>query len=193
MWLWSFLTWAGRHADKISTSGAFFLGLAVYGTNARDRRRQQASLVAAWISYKESHAIATEDRTSLLRRKFRKPRTVVPGPTSWDEYEIHLRNGSTEPVYEVWLDSALVHTDPRHFPVLPPNTTETFGASERMAPGQTRHGADFRLWFTDSYGRRWHRGSNGRLTRKRLDPWKPRRRAKTMKMLSEGKSLEGDD
>jgi hypothetical protein len=161
--------WWGTLPDYIAavgTVGAFFGGIRLLRKelearrdDVEDRRAAQARLVAAWVG--PSHPEVDPDKSN--------PRTVS---------YILTRNGSSEPVANVWVTTRwkadrvnFSKSDrparrPRHdinrlsaYAVIAPDTTET----ERREAEKSPIPDEVEIEFTDSAGHRWIRHPNGRL------------------------------
>jgi hypothetical protein len=136
-------TWVGG----LATGLAFLATTIVITATFRDRVRDQARLVSAWI-----HSIA-----------------FVGGDTPYRQVQIRFRNGSVEPVYRLRLievkDGSKVAETVGQATVPP------------MGPGESQDGGPFRapdddsplgvvVEFTDARGRHWRRKEDGRLRRR---------------------------
>lgn len=161
--------WWGTAPDYIAalgTVGAFIAGLRLLRKElearrdgVEDRRAAQARLVAAWVS--PSHPEVDPDGSN--------PRTV---------YYILTRNGSSEPVTDVWvrtrrrgggvnlsksLDTPVKPLSEirrlNAYSVIAPDTTE----AERREAEKSPIPDEVEIEFTDSAGHEWIRHPNGRL------------------------------
>jgi hypothetical protein len=127
----------------IGTVGTFVFGFVLFALDRADRRRAQARLVAAWAEELEG----TGDESAAI---------------------VYLRNGSAEPVCDVYMTSRLIEAEPISSRVLPPGKTVEIPAVAELAPRYELYGSDFDLEFVDAAGRRWRRLPDGRLRRVRL-------------------------
>jgi hypothetical protein len=123
----------------IGTTLAFFVTLVVLFLDRGERRRRQASQVAAWLARGETHVT------------------------------LYLANSSDLLVYDVRVDVQFLGQSypERKFPLLGPNSELediTF-----PLPGNKEISNAFlgtQITFTDSAGRRWRRSRNGTLHRR---------------------------
>lgn len=145
LWQAWLVDWAP--VEAIGTAGALLLGASAFAGQLYDRRREQARLVSAWI------VSLKKDGKALLR----------------------VRNGSTEPVYRVRIESTVMVADPVFYHVLPPGAEDDVetGDEASESPGYSTFSAPIRITFVDAAGRRWQRHPSGRLRRRR---WSPKRR-----------------
>lgn len=126
----------GTWVAGIATGGAFIVTSAVFTMQLRDRRREDARQVSAWISSRETRLQPTD-------------------------FEVKCRNGSPEPIYDVMITAGAFHP-PRGVKVNVVGPLKTATVSIR-AP--INHDPPIHLRFTDSAGRRWGRHENGRLVK----------------------------
>lgn len=126
----------------VGTAGATLLAAAALAIQQRDRRRQVAEQITAWLQMGEQEPIT-----------------------------FHVLNSSTVAAYEVIARAVFRKTTTQAvtaFPVLPPgeqtNTVEELWDPDHLdavyAPGVS-------LKFRDSAGRAWHRTIDGRIKRLR--------------------------
>jgi hypothetical protein len=123
----------------IGTTLAFLVAFAVFWLSLAERRRHQASQVAAWFARGDTQAT------------------------------LHVANSSDVPVYNVRVDPKLLGqtSDPIRYPVLGPRTNET--DLTIPMPGSRQVSNLFfgvEVFFSDSAGRRWFRAAGGKLRRK---------------------------
>jgi hypothetical protein len=121
----------------IGTVLAFWVALAVFIVAVRDRRRQQAAQVAAWLE-------RGEDETSL-----------------------HIVNSSDVPIYNVRADAKLLGQSRNFYlPVLRPRADEIL-VKVPMPGGKqvSEKFANVEVFFADSSGKRWWRKEDGKLSR----------------------------
>lgn len=126
----------------IGTTLAFLVAFAVFWLSLAERRRHQASQVAAWFARGDAQAI------------------------------LHVANSSDVPVYNVRVDPKLLgqSSDPIRYPVLGPRASET--DLTIPMPGSRQVSNLFfgvEIFFLDSAGRRWSRTAEGKLRRKYRD------------------------
>jgi hypothetical protein len=136
----------------VGTAGATLLAAIAIAMQVRDRRRsaeddrrRQAGLVSAWISKDTGLAVAAAS-------------TV----------QVHVRNGSDELVYGVWLHP----TDPKRLNpvdigIVDPRSERTLMADASVGDPWT---IPFELEFVDARGRHWRRYPDGRLDEIRMKP-----------------------
>jgi hypothetical protein len=126
--------------------------LAVRREQEEDRRRNQARLVAAWVTLKE--VSETEVR-----------------------YSVVVRNGSDEPVFDglcVVVPSATAFEWEVRWLILPPHETKEDDLRLPEKLWRSLWDAAIELSFTDAAGRRWIRYPDGRL----VERDRPRRRSR---------------
>lgn len=127
--------------EAIGTVGAFTLATAVYVSSWRDRRREQASLVSAWIE-EDSGQVGVNELAHT--------------------YSLCLLNASEQPVHSLHVGAL---GPPRtegvqHVPtLLPPGKLTIPADTGALAPIGLLDDlpAPVTLAFTDLQGRRWHR------------------------------------
>jgi hypothetical protein len=121
----------------IGTVLAFWVALVVFIVALRDRRRQQAAQVAAWLE-------RGEDDTSL-----------------------HIINSSDVPVYNVRADAKLLGQSRNFYlPVLGPRSDEMLIKVPMPGSTQVSGKfANVEVFFADSSGKRWWRKEDGKLSR----------------------------
>jgi hypothetical protein len=120
----------------IGTVLAFWVALVVFIVALKDRRRQQAAQVAAWLE-------RGEDETSL-----------------------HIINSSDVPIYNVRADVKLLGQSRNFYlPVLGPRADEIL-VKVPMPGGRqvSEKFANVEVFFTDSSGKRWRRREDGKLS-----------------------------
>jgi hypothetical protein len=160
---------------------AFIVALGVFGLQIKDRRRQQATEVCAWV-----------DNVITAHTQGARFGPTPPRQLAIDEMRvsIHVANQSKEPVWDcavdvlpdkgAVLDEAL--GGPEVLGVLPPGYDTTFTKDCRstipswhtveVAPSQF---PSLRIEFTDASGRWWVRSGRGALINQGLvDRMKPR-------------------
>lgn len=123
----------------IGTTLAFFLALAVFAFDVRDRHRRQASQVAAWF---ERHD---------------------------EEAKLHVANSSDAPIYNVRVHPRLLGQTAAtiRYPVLGPKADEM--ELTIPMPGSRHVSNRFfnvEIYFADSASRRWQRRADGKLLRR---------------------------
>lgn len=123
----------------IGTTLAFFVAFAVFALEVKERRRRQASQVAAWLERAQPDAI------------------------------LHIANSSEVPVYNIQVTPQILGRDYETFklPVLAPkkdDATRTVPVPLNEEISNEYLGA--KILFTDSSGRRWNRNRDGKLRRR---------------------------
>ncbi len=121
----------------IGTVLAFWVALVVFIVALKDRRRQQAAQVAAWLE----------------RGK--------------NETSLHIVNSSDVPIYNVRADAKLLGQGRNFYlPVLRPRADEILDQVPMPGAGQVSEKfANVEVFFADSSGKRWWRKENGKLSR----------------------------
>jgi hypothetical protein len=117
----------------VGAAGAFLVASLVYLARLLDRRREQAALVSAWFAWPEQ---PTEDH---------------------DIRNLHVRNGSSQPVYDVRVWPPEPVADALAWELLPPDSTDKIPAAASLASRYTSFALGINLAFTDAAGRRWER------------------------------------
>jgi hypothetical protein len=136
--------WDPNSVESIGTAGALLLGAVTLTGALRDRRRQQARQVHAWIDKSEG----------------------IDGAV------VHVRNSSTEPVYRVRMEATEGVADTIGYELLPAGAESTFSAAPDIAGDYySAYSAPLVLDFTDAEGRRWRRTPNGGLHLLRQSRW----------------------
>src|SRR6266508_3217434 len=135
----------------IGTVGTLFFTLVLLLREIRSRRSGQARLVAAWVKEAEDPS---------------RPSPVL---------SVIVRNGSTEPVYHVWVAwyDDVAHDERGGKPgdrifqmkCLPPLTELP---SEGKVPARMGHLPLLTIEFTDASGRRWRREGGALSPRRRV-------------------------
>jgi hypothetical protein len=123
--------------EAIGTVLAFWVALAVFIVALKDRRRQQAAQVAAW----------------LQRGK--------------NKISLHIVNSSDVPIYNVRADAKLLGQSRSFLlPVLGPRADEILVKVPMPGSTQVSEKfANVEVFFVDSSGRRWWRKEDGKLSR----------------------------
>ena len=135
------IEWSGPATDWIGSVGtalAFLVAAFGYVGSVRDKRREQARRISAWIQASDSNAA---------------PR------------ELHILNGSEQPVFDLYV-SAGGEAEPRVPQVLPPGPPVIELASDSVGAPGYRLPAAIDIVFVDAADREWHRlGKRHRLRR----------------------------
>ena len=123
----------------IGTTMALFVAFAVFSLDVKERRRRQASQVAAWFERRGTGAT------------------------------LHVANSSDVPIYNVRVDPKLLGQvdETIRYPVLGPNAHET--GKQIPMPGSSHVSNRYfnvEMYFADSAGRSWQRKANGKLRRR---------------------------
>jgi hypothetical protein len=123
----------------IGTVFTLFVAFAVFNSDLKERRRRQASQVAAWLARNTS------------------------------EVTLHVANSSEAPIYKVRVTPQFLGQDytKKSYPVLGPHADDT--PLSIPLPGSQEVSNEFlgvEMIFADSSGRRWKRTRNGALRRK---------------------------
>lgn len=143
-------TWGPDTLGTVSTALALLLLAVGYLISVLDGRRSQAALVTAWMVHEENEGA---------------PSAVSKYRHGW---YLYVQNGSTEPAYHISVVSRSQGSAPAYFDVLPPKATDRRYASDMKSSHASKHSASLVIWLTDSNGRRWRRGPDGRLRRQWL-------------------------
>jgi cbb3-type cytochrome oxidase subunit 1 len=123
----------------IGTTLAFLIAFVVLSLDLRERRRHQATQVAAWFERSQSEAV------------------------------LHIINSSDTPIYNVKMTPQLLGRDYDviSYPLVAPKADHI--ALKMELPGSHEVSNKYlsvQMSFADSGGRRWKRTSGGRLRRK---------------------------
>jgi hypothetical protein len=132
--------------EAIGTVGAFTIALVVYVGSTRDRRREQASRVSAWVE-------------------------AVAGSTG--DVALKLLNGSDQPVHDLYVTptgSRRSEAEPYVPAILPPGTQSIPTDPGVVAATGYDLPAPVDLVFADAFGRQWHRLGR-RHDLRRCRPW----------------------
>lgn len=140
----------GTWVAGLATAGAFIVTAAVFVMQLRDRRREDARQISAWVDSRNYG-------------------------TSPPVYDVKCRNGSPEPIYLVLIVAGgIEHGMGKVLNVLGPKSTQMVAIS---VPGKVDEEGKVmpidppvHIRFTDAAGRRWGREPDGRLIRSKW--WK---------------------
>jgi hypothetical protein len=137
----SHVAWGDMPAwlEAIGTTLVLFVAFAVFALDLRERRRKQASQVAAWFERHDADAT------------------------------LHVANSSDAPIYNVRVEPKLLGQVAAtiRYPVLGPSADET--ELTIPMPGSRQVSNRFfnvEIYFSDGAGRLWRRKADGKLKRK---------------------------
>lgn len=140
----------GTWVAGLATAAAFIVTASVFSMQLRDRRREDARQVSAWIN-------------------LRQLRSESP------QYQVKCRNGSAEPIFSVAIVLGDLHQGKGVIVnvIGPKSTMKTWiKAPTPLLVDKDGNpvGVDppVHIRFTDSAGRRWGRRSDGRLIRRHV-------------------------